>query len=164
MAFKFLMDYNWRILRGVDKMKVTTSRFGEIEIEEEDIVAFPKGLPGFDSYTKYVIVSPEQDEPFAYLQSLQDKDLVFIITDPFLFYPEYDFELSESAVAELGIESPGNVLVRSIISIPNELDQATINLVAPIIINGETRLGKQVVLGKTPYQTRHPLFAAVESK
>jgi len=145
-------------------MKVMTSRFGEIEIEQADILTFPRGLPGFEACTQFVIISPEQDEPFSYLQSTQEEELVFIIADPFTFYVDYDFELTDGTVSELGIESPDDIVVRSIITIPDELEKATINLVAPIIINGTSRVGKQVVLGKTPYTTRHLLFAAAEAR
>jgi len=145
-------------------MELKTSRFGVLEIDEHDIYTFPKGLPGFEAETRFVIVAPAEEEPFAFLQSLQSENLAFVIADPFLFYADYDFELSDSIVAELGIESPADVLVRSIVTIPQELDQATINLVAPIIFNGPARSAKQVVLGKTPYSTRHPLFAAAGSR
>ena len=145
-------------------MELQTSRFGILEVDEHTIYTFPKGLPGFEEATKFIIVAPKEEEPFAFLQSIQKDDLAFVIADPFLFCDDYDFELSDSIIAELGIDSPAEVLVRSIITIPDELDKATINLVAPIIFNGPAMIAKQVVLGKTPYSTRHPLFAAAGSR
>jgi flagellar assembly factor FliW len=145
-------------------MELQTSRFGVLQVDEEAIYTFSKGIPGFEEETRFIIVAPKEEEPFAFLQSTRNPDLAFVIADPFLFYADYDFELSGSIIAELGIESPEVVLVRSIITIPDELDKATINLVAPIIFNGPARSAKQVVLGKTPYSTRHPLFAAAGSR
>ena len=141
-------------------MELQTSRFGKLQVEEGEIISFPKGIPGFEDHTGFLIVATEQDEPFVYLQSVQDGDLAFILSDPFLFYPGYEFELPDAAAAELGVESPEQLSVRCIISLQGDLDKSTINLVAPVIINVEARLGKQVVLGQSPYTTRHPLLAA----
>ena len=145
-------------------MELVTSRFGTIEIDERDIYTFGKGLPGFEHLTEYVVVSPAEDEPFAFMQAVRDPEVMFVIADPFLFYTDYDFELSDATAAELKIESPEQVVVRGIVTIREELESATMNLVAPIIFNAESRLGKQVVLGKSPYSTKHPLFAAVQNR
>jgi len=145
-------------------MELHTSRFGIVHLDEQAVYAFPKGLPGFEEETQFIIVAPKEEEPFAFLQSTKSPDLAFVIADPFLFYADYDFELSDGMMEELRIASPEDVLVRAIITVPDELDKATINLVAPIIFNGPAMLARQVVLGKTPYSTRHPLFAAVGSR
>lgn len=139
-------------------MELTTSRFGLITIQESDIYSFSKGIPGFENQTRFVILAPEADEPFAYLQSVLNGELVFVIADPFLFYSDYEFEIPDSTLAELKVEHTEQVLVRSIITIPGDLENATLNLVAPLIINVEARLGKQIVLGKSSYTTKQPLF------
>ncbi|WP_219834399.1 flagellar assembly protein FliW [Paenibacillus sp. R14(2021)] len=139
-------------------MELQTSRFGKLTIAETKIYHFAQGLPGFEEQKSFVIIAPENDRPFAFLQSTQDEKLSFIISDPFLFYPDYDFELPESAVAELQITGTEQVLVRSIISVSKGLETATINLVAPVVINQDNCEGKQVVLGRSTYMARHPLF------
>ncbi|MBW7454273.1 flagellar assembly protein FliW [Paenibacillus sepulcri] len=143
-------------------MQLRTERFGEINISKEDIYIFTKGIPGFEEHTGFVIIAPEDDQPFAFLQSVNDEKLNFLIADPFLFYPEYEFEIPSSALAELGVDSVEQVMVRSIINIDNSLESATINLVAPVVFNTSRRVAKQVVLGRTSYMTRHPLFATAE--
>lgn len=84
------------------------------------------------------------------------------MADPFLFYPTYEFDLPESARELLQVEMMEQVSVRVIVSIKESLEQATINLVAPIVMNVEARTGKQVVLTKTTYSTKHPLFNLTE--
>jgi flagellar assembly factor FliW len=143
-------------------IELLTNRFGYLNISENDIYTFSKGIPGFEEQTSFIIVAPEQDDPFSFLQSVAAGDLAFVITDPFLFYPDYEFEIPESALSELNIQSKEQVMVRSIITIPDKLEAATINLVAPIVLNVDGRLGKQVVLGKSPYTTKHSLFRAAE--
>ncbi|XEC95376.1 flagellar assembly protein FliW [Paenibacillus tarimensis] len=143
-------------------MEVQTSRFGELNVMEKELYTFPKGIPGFEDQTSFIIVAPEEDRPFAFLQSAANPELVFVIADPFLFYPDYDFEIPEPVLTELNIESSDQVLVRSIINTSNGLEAATINLVAPILFNAEAQLGKQVVFGKSPYTTKQPLFVAAD--
>ncbi|UVI29894.1 flagellar assembly protein FliW [Paenibacillus spongiae] len=141
-------------------MKLLTNRFGEIELNEDHLYTFAKGIPGFETHHKFVLLAPEQDEPFKFLQAVEDPELMFVIADPFLFYPDYEFDLPDSAIEELGIQSPDQVRVHAIISIHGDLESATVNLVAPVIMNRSSKLAKQVVLSKTAYSTRHPLFAA----
>lgn len=141
-------------------MELQTSRFGQLKVLEDEIYTFSNGIPGFEDQTAFVVIAPEEDQPFSYLQSTTDENLNFVITDPFLFYPEYDFEIPESAVVDLGITSIEQVMVRSIISIRERLDTATINLIAPVVFNLDNRTAKQVVLGRTTYLTKHLLFAA----
>jgi|CeladaMinimDraft_18_1061708.scaffolds.fasta_scaffold00758_8 flagellar assembly factor FliW len=145
-------------------MELKTSRFGTIVVDEREIYAFERGIPGFEDHKAFVIVSPEEDEPFSFLQSVSDPDLAFIMIDPFLFYRHYEFELPDNVAQELKITTPEQVVVRAIVTIRDKLESSTINLVAPIIINAEARLGRQVVLDKSAYTTRHPLFAAERNR
>ena len=146
----------------MESMKLRSGRFGEISISEQDIFTFPRGIPGFENQKSFVVVAPEKDEPFAFLQSAVDEHLVFVIVDPFLFYPGYDFEIPESALAEMRIESEEQVIVRVIVNVQDKLEEASVNLVAPIVLNVKERLGKQVVLEKTNYTTKHYLFAVAD--
>ncbi|MBD2845832.1 flagellar assembly protein FliW [Paenibacillus sp. IB182496] len=140
-------------------MEVQTSHFGLLDVPESELIRFPKGLPGFEECTLFIMVSPEEDEPFSFLQSAQRMELVFVVADPFLFYAEYDFELPHAALAELNISSPEQVLIRGIISMGDDPAKTSINLVAPIVVNTDARIGKQVVLAATQYKTRHPIFS-----
>lgn len=144
-------------------MKITTSRFGELEIEEKSIIHFSQGIPGFEDLTEYVLIYPEDSQPFAYLQSLEWGELAFIVTDPFLFYPQYQFEISDSLKEELQIASKEDISVWSIVTVTDQLQEATINLLAPLIINERVKSAKQFVLHNTLYKTKHPLLPAKET-
>lgn len=142
-------------------MKIDTIAFGSIDIKEEQIYSFAQGLPGFEQFKRFVMIDVEET-PFTYLQSVEEGELAFLMADPFLFYPTYEFDLPESARELLQVEMMEQVSVRVIVSIKESLEQATINLVAPIVMNVEARTGKQVVLTKTTYSTKHPLFNLTE--
>lgn len=145
--------------------ELETSIFGKIVIEEDQIIRFSNGLPGFDDYRSFILIPLEEDVPFSYLQSLDNSELSFLVTSPYYFYQNYEVVLSESLREELQIVSEDQVVIVSIVSIQNSLEDATINLLAPIIINLHTLLGKQIILHDSSYTTKHRLrHAPVEGE
>jgi len=145
-------------------MIIHTKRLGELDIQEQEVIRFEQGIPGFESLRRFVLVEVQDHEPFSYLQCIDDDDVSFIVTNPFEFFPDFECELPDLVVEGLRITSADHVAVRAIVSINGELELATANLVAPVVINYASRLGRQVVLAKTSYTTRHALFQASESK
>ncbi|KAF6567474.1 flagellar assembly protein FliW [Paenibacillus sp. EKM202P] len=142
-------------------MIISTSIWGDLEVNEKEIYRFEKGIPGFEETTEFVLL--DQDEaPFYYLQSLQQKELSFVVVDPFIFYPDYEFELPDSEAEELKIES--NLVVRSILTLQEQVENSTINLLAPLVFNPDNRQAKQVVLHQSQYQTKHSLQPVKEDK
>ena len=77
-------------------MKVNTTRFGTLTLEEEKIIDMPSGMLGFPDKRRFVILNHREDSPFFWYQSVDDPDLAFVITSPFLFHPEYDVDLTEA--------------------------------------------------------------------
>lgn len=139
-------------------MMIHTSRFGELECQEGQIIHFSAGIPGFKKYQQYMIVTIE-DSPFQYLQSIDDGTLAFILVSPFEFYPEYEFELHEQIKSEMNIQSEASILIYNIVNVRGELATATINLAAPIIINKRGNIGVQYILSDDSYSIHQPLFA-----
>ncbi|WP_379138047.1 flagellar assembly protein FliW [Paenibacillus sp. sgz500958] len=136
-------------------MIIETISWGKLEVAEEQLYHFSKGIPGFEGETDFALIAMD-GTPFWYLQSVKESDLSFLISDPFTFYPSYEFELSEEEAEELKIES--EVIIRSIITLRDKVEQSTINLLAPIVLNPKERVGKQIVLHRTSYNTRHSLL------
>ena len=143
--------------------KVNTVRFGEIEVDEAKILHFKEGIPAFENEHEFVLIPFEKDSPFSFMQSLASPDLAFLVTTPFIFFPDYSFEIDDDIMAELDITEEEDLKIYSILTIPNgEIKKMTANLMAPVVINAKNMKSKQVVLDKSPYQTRHLLFAAKE--
>ena len=142
-------------------MKYETARFGSLEIQGQDILVFPDALYGFDQEKEFALLplDPTIESPMEWLQSLTSRELAFIVTDPFLFIPEYKMVLSDSEQTQLGIESMESVVVRVIVTIPKVHTEMTANLVAPIVINQKKGLAKQVVLTNAEYDTKHSLMS-----
>lgn len=137
-------------------MKLKTKHFGEIDIEEPGIIEFSEGLPGFSDKKKFVILAPgEEGSPFKWLQSAEDAALAFAVADIFQIKPDYDIEISNDTVEILGINKLEDVLVYSIVVIPEDISEMSMNLKAPVIINKKNMKGMQVVLDTERYGVRH---------
>jgi len=140
-------------------IKLNTTNFGEIEIDKEKIFSFPDGLLGFEEDREFVIINNEDPEiPFQWLQSLRNPDLAFVIINPFLVYPNYDIRISKAVRDKLKIEDEKDVAIYSIVVVPEDMEKMTANLLGPIILNIDKKLGKQVILDDDRYSTKHYIF------
>ncbi|HZG59676.1 MAG TPA: flagellar assembly protein FliW [Anoxybacillus sp.] len=138
-------------------MKITSKFLGEIEINEEQIIYFPNGLPGFEDERQFVIFSLEEESPFAVLQSIQHSHVGFVIVYPFSFYPNYAFDLAEEDIEKLKLSSPDDCVTYTIMTLKEPFAKSTINLKAPIVINAKEKIGKQLILHDSNYPIRFPL-------
>ena len=139
-------------------MRVKTKAYGEIDADERQCVSFPAGLLGFEKFKDYILVDARQ-KPFFYLQSIDVPDLAFILIDPFLFRPDYSLDVNDDSLGEIGVSQPDDVLVFSIVTVPGEGGTVTANLMGPLIINKQNRLGMQTVLGDARWRVKHDIMA-----
>lgn len=139
--------------------KVDTVRFGEIEVDEEKIVHFKEGIPAFEDEHEFLIIPYDEESPYYFMQSLKSPELAFLITTPFIFFPEYVIEIDDETLNELSIKNQEDVMLYSLITIPNgSVRYMTANLLAPVVINTDNMQAKQIVMEKTRYTTKHRLF------
>lgn len=139
--------------------KVSTDRFGEIEIDEKRIVHFKDGIPAFEDEHEFVILPYDEESPYYFMQSLKNSDLAFLLTIPDIFFPDYSVEIDDATVKELKIKDTSKIIIYTIITIPNgSVRLMTTNLLAPIIFNTENMTAKQIVMDKSGYTTKHRLF------
>lgn len=147
-------------------MIVETRRFGRIEVKEEDIITFVSPILGFTRFTRFVLLRHREDTPYImWLQSVEEPSLAFAVVDPFFVVDDinYEVEIPDEDVKELGISSPTDIAIFTLISIPDGPESISINLKAPIVINIKTRKGKQIVVDKD-YPLRYPLIKKQKSE
>jgi len=141
-------------------MDVRTTRFGVIQIAEDRVITFPKGLLGFPQAQKYCLLEPGDDACFFWLQSLDEPGLAFVVTDPALFVPDFSVPIRPEQMGELGLTKLEDAQVFVIV---NKVDtQLTGNLQGPLVINTISREGEQMVLAEKRWTTRHPLMRVGE--
>ena len=137
-------------------MEVRTTRFGVIEIAEDRVITFPKGLLGFPQHRRFCLLEPGDDACFFWLQSVDDPDLAFVVTDPSLFVSEYAVQIRPEQMNTLELKDLADAQVFVIV---NKVDQTlTGNLQGPLVVNTLTRSGEQMVLAEKKWTTRHPLL------
>ena len=143
-------------------MTVDTKAFGRTEVDERQKISFPQGLFGFEETNDYALLDAEH-QPFFWLQSLNDREIAFILINPFLFRRDYEVNISNEELSQIGITSPENALIFVIVTIPQDGGPMTANLQGPLVINKESMTGMQAVLSDSRWKTRHDIIAELNS-
>ena len=139
-------------------MKIKTTRFGELEVNQTDIVTFTEGLLGFESLKKYFVVDPGDSTLILWLQSTEDEKVAFPIIEPKIFKPDYIAKLLPADLNGLELESLQTAKLYSILTIPANVTEMSANLKAPIVINSSKKVGKQIVLQDSKLSVKHEMY------
>ena len=137
-------------------MDIATTRFGRLEVNEERIISFPRGLLGFPQHQRFALIQTGEENYFFWLQSVDEPSLAFVVTDPAIFFKDYDFVLKEETQQEISLTDAGFAQVFVICNKVGEW--LTGNLQGPLVINAQNRVGSQVVINDKKWTTRQPLL------
>ena len=137
-------------------MEIESTRFGRLSVDEERVITFPGGLLGFPEHTQFALIQTGEENYFFWLQSADDPNLAFVVTDPSIFFKDYDVPLREEMQQDLKLEDPQFVQVFVICNKVGEW--LTGNLLGPLVVNAQNRLAQQVVLTEKKWTTRQPLL------
>ncbi|MBP5402855.1 MAG: flagellar assembly protein FliW [Treponema sp.] len=144
-------------------MDVKTKQGTVVSVDNDHIFNFPEGLFGFELYHNYAVYESEYS-PFMWMQSIEDPHLAFLIVDPFLIVNDYELDVDDKSLAKIGISSPTDVFVMTIVTIPQEGGPVTANLQGPVIINKNTNQCLQVILNSNRWTTKHDIVKALKEK
>lgn len=137
-------------------MMIETTRFGQVEVEEDRLIVFPRGLLGFPFQKHYALIQTGQNSAFYWLQAVDRPELAFVVTDPRFFMADYKIPAKSEDLRQLSLADAEEAQVFVVV---NKVDGLlTGNLQGPLVINAETRVGKQLVLSDRKYSTRYPLM------
>lgn len=142
-------------------MQLSTLRFGEIDIKDDSIITFPGGLPGLDELQRYAIVRYAPTEPVQWLLCVDDPDLALPVINPFIVKPDYDIEVDDSELDFIQTHDEEDLMVLSVMVVPDDLTKMTVNLMAPILINTRKMLAAQVMMDHKEYEINYPAFEAL---
>lgn len=146
-----------------EALDIMTDYRGKVEYSKNDIITFVNAIYGFEDYSKYILIANEEKElPFHWLQSVEDKGPTFVVTNPFLFIENYEFEIDSNVEEQLLLENIEDTMIYSIVVIPDEVEDITVNLKSPIVINSKLRKAKQVILNED-YPFKHYIFKKGEA-
>ena len=140
-------------------MNILTEKFGEIIIDENLIFDFVEPIIGYDELKRYVLVEHSENSAFKWLQSIEDPSLAFPVTSPAFFDIDYQFEIPTEKAEKINLTSVESLISLNIVTIPSSNPRkATINLLAPIIINAANKQGMQLILSNSNYPVKCSLF------
>lgn len=144
-------------------MEIDTKPYGTIPIDERQLILFPGGLYGFEGFTEYALLDAHK-KPFYWLQSLQRKEIAFVLMNPYLFRPDYLLEVPDEDLERIGNPDSESILVFSILTIPLEGGEVTANLQGPLVINRKARTGIQSISLNPRWHTRHAILQEMAKK
>jgi len=139
-------------------VKIDSTRFGTIEVPDDTILTFPSGMIGFGDLHRYTILKQREDSVFLWLQSVDDGALAFPIVLPWVFYWDYEVQLSDEDMRLLEVERADQISIYCVVRVSANVREATINLFSPIVVNNAERTSRQILNAVEGYSTRDPLF------
>jgi len=146
-------------MNNEDIIVINSAKFGELQVKKENVFDFILPIIGFNDLVKYTIVDYKPDSPFKWLQSMEDMELAFPVTLCSFFGIDYKFDIPDEEAEKLGIETADDVFVCNIANIPSSNPHdATINMLAPVVVNLKNKKAMQIVLKNTDFQVRYKLF------
>jgi flagellar assembly factor FliW len=138
------------------RMDIQTSRFGLLTVDDERVMTFPQGLLGFPSHTRFALIQTGEENYFFWLQCVDEPNLAFVVTDPTIFFKDYEVPLRDETLADLEMT---DLNFAQVFVICNKVGEyLTGNLLGPIVVNAQNRTGQQVVLTEKKWTTRQPLI------
>lgn len=143
-------------------MKIETSRFGSLDIDDDKIITLPDGMPGF-AESRFLLLTPEKQTPFRWLQAVDNPALAFVVVDARQMLPDYSVSLTAEEYSRLALNDTTEVVVLLVVTIASETRSVTVNLQGPLVLNPDRMLAKQIVLEGNKFPTKFPLFGTAES-
>ena len=144
-------------------VKVNTTRFGELTVNTDDIISFKEGLLGFENLNKFFVVDPGDSTLILWLQSIEDASIAFPIIEPKIFKPDYIAKLLPADMSSIELETMSSARIYSILTIPSDITAMSANLKAPIVINNDKRIAKQIVLQENKLSVRYEMYKELKS-
>jgi flagellar assembly factor FliW len=143
-------------------MTIESKPFGPIDIDERQLLTFPRGLYGFEHLREFALLDSSRP-PFFWLQSLEEPEVAFVLINPYVVRPDYVLEIPDEDLEKIGSPEPESILVFSIVTIPSTGAEITCNLQGPLLVNGKERLGHQSISLHEAYHTKHPILEEMRS-
>ncbi len=142
-------------------MNIITKNFGEIEVNDAKIITFPSGIIGFPDIKEFMLIHDDDKDDgggVRWLQSLGEPGFALPVIDPLLVRPDYDPTIDDDLLKPIGEVNVENMLVLTTITIPHEIENMSINLMAPIVINTDTKKAVQIIIEDDNYEVKFRIY------
>lgn len=147
-------------------MKINTRIFGEIEIEDEKVIAFENGIIGFPDMKHFVLIHDAEKGTNAgirFLQSVEEPGFAMPVMDPLVVKPDYDPEVDDELLKAAGHITPDNILVLVTVTVPKDIKKMSVNLQGPIVINVEEHKACQIIVENGDYPVKFSIYDILQA-
>lgn len=147
-------------------MLVKTKYFGEVDLPEEKIVTFDRGIIGFPDMKKYTILydCEKEETNISWLQSVDEPTFAMPIIKPWIVKEDYNPVVEDELLQGLGELTDENLVILLTMNVPSDLKQMSVNLKAPFIINSDTRKGAQIIVENQDYEIKYRVYDILKNK
>ena len=140
-------------------MTIKTKLFGEIEVDNDKKITFPQGIIGFPDLKDFLLIHDSESKgEIRWMQSIQEPAFAMPVIDPLMVAADYNPSIEDELLKPLGDINEDNTLVLVTITVPHEIENMTVNLKAPIVINGENRKANQIIVEDDKYVVKFPVY------
>lgn len=147
-------------------MLVKTKFFGEVDLPEEKILTFDRGIIGLPDYKRYTILydCEKEETNISWLQSVEEPTLALPVIKPWLVKQDYNPTVEDELLNSLGELTEENLVILLTMTVPSNIKEMTVNLKAPIVINADTRKGTQIIVENQDYEVKYKVYGILSQK
>ncbi len=147
-------------------MKADTRLFGEIDIKDDKIIKLKEGIIGFPDLQNFTLIHDEEKEgkgSIKWLQSMDDPAFALPVMNPLDVKPDYQLTVNEEGLEPLGTMTEENTFILVTITVPQNIEEMSVNLKAPFIINADNLQGVQMIV-EDDYPVKYKIYAILNKK
>ncbi len=142
-------------------MQIESTRFEMVEIRDDAVITLPDGLIGLPG-TQYALLAQNPDSPFMWFHSVEHPEVAVPVINPWLFFADFEVRMSEEDARTIELEDATKASILCVVRAGEELSEFTVNLIAPIVLHTDERLGRQIINDVRGYAVDQPLFSEVQ--
>lgn len=147
-------------------MKADTRLFGTIDIEDDKIIKLKEGIIGFPDLQNFTLIHDEEgsgQDSIKWLQSMDDPSFALPVLDPLDIKPDYQVIVNEEGLEVLGAISEENTFILVTITVPEKIEEMSVNLKAPFVINTDNLQGAQLIV-EDDYPVKYKIYDILNKK
>lgn len=141
-------------------MLIESTRFGTVEIRDDAVITFPDGLIGLPG-SRYALIAQSENTAFYWLHSIDDPAIALPVTNPWLFFSDYEVRVPDGDAEKLDVEHPEQADIFCVVRAAERLEDFTVNLRGPLVVHADKRVGRQIINDAADFGVRQALFSEI---
>lgn len=146
--------------------KLITKLFGEIGIDEQKIINFPEGIIGFKNLKNFLLIhdSENEDSKITWMQSIDEPAFAIPVIDPLVVKEDYNPVAEDELLECIGEITDNELFIMVTLKVPDDINNMSVNLKAPLVINPNTRKGCQILVQNEDYMVKYPIYEILNNR